>query len=178
MNNLRGYTERTFIEHLNEIPWMQPQGDPKDDWLVFDTREEAEQALYLEAERRKRPAGMIKNTARHAMLQASKIDRERMPYTSRWRIDNTWGAIWHKAYDIVRKAIDRDSLKEQGYPILDIVADDDASYTIADCVFIMEFVSMDQEHVDTILRRFEVWERGYGLLCDVDGVLYVYRRVV
>jgi hypothetical protein len=22
--------------------------------------------------------------------------------------------------------------------------------------------------------RWEVWQKGYGLLCDVDGVLYVY----
>jgi len=25
-------------------------------------------------------------------------------------------------------------------------------------------------------ERWAVWERGYGLLCDVDGVLYVYRK--
>ena len=28
-----------------------------------------------------------------------------------------------------------------------------------------------QAHVDA---RFEVWRKGYGLLCDVNGVLYVY----
>ena len=28
-----------------------------------------------------------------------------------------------------------------------------------------------QAHVDA---RIEVWRKGYGLLCDVDGVLYVY----
>jgi len=32
----------------------------------------------------------------------------------------------------------------------------------------------DQKHADHIVARWRVWQKGYCLLCDVDGVLYVY----
>ena len=35
-----------------------------------------------------------------------------------------------------------------------------------------------QKHIDHIKARWDVWRRGYGLLCDVNGVLYVYRAAV
>jgi hypothetical protein len=33
---------------------------------------------------------------------------------------------------------------------------------------------IEQKHRDYAKACMEVWRRGYGLLCDVDGVLYVY----
>ncbi len=36
---------------------------------------------------------------------------------------------------------------------------------------------LDQRHIDHARARWEVWQRGYGLLCDVDGQLHVYRRI-
>ena len=30
------------------------------------------------------------------------------------------------------------------------------------------------KHLKHTKARWEVWQKGYGLLCDVDGVLYVY----
>ena len=33
---------------------------------------------------------------------------------------------------------------------------------------------IEQKHRDQAEACMEVWRRGYGLLCDVDGVLYVY----
>ena len=30
------------------------------------------------------------------------------------------------------------------------------------------------KHEAHVKARLEVWQKGYGLLCDVDGVLYVY----
>jgi len=34
--------------------------------------------------------------------------------------------------------------------------------------------SIDQTHVIHANARMEVWRRGYALLCDVNGKLYVY----
>ena len=31
-----------------------------------------------------------------------------------------------------------------------------------------------EKHLKHVKERWEVWEKGYGLLCDVDGQLYVY----
>jgi len=35
---------------------------------------------------------------------------------------------------------------------------------------------LDRKFILHAQRRWEVWTRGYGLLCDVDGELYVYER--
>lgn len=35
-------------------------------------------------------------------------------------------------------------------------------------------LQVSAKHRQHALARWEVWTRGYGLLCDVDGVLYVY----
>jgi hypothetical protein len=36
---------------------------------------------------------------------------------------------------------------------------------------------IDQKHIDHIKKRWAVWEAGYGVLCDINGVLYVYKRL-
>jgi hypothetical protein len=33
---------------------------------------------------------------------------------------------------------------------------------------------IDQKHRDAIAARWDVWQRGYGLMAEVDGVLFVY----
>jgi hypothetical protein len=35
-------------------------------------------------------------------------------------------------------------------------------------------LKLDPKHIKHINDRWEVWKRGYSLLCDVGGVLYVY----
>ena len=35
---------------------------------------------------------------------------------------------------------------------------------------------LDQAHRDHAAARWAVWQAGYGLFCDVGGVLYVYER--
>jgi len=43
--------------------------------------------------------------------------------------------------------------------------------------FICDGLDIDQRHRDHAEARWNVWRKGYGLLCDVDGVLYVYEKV-
>jgi hypothetical protein len=33
---------------------------------------------------------------------------------------------------------------------------------------------MDPKHIAHVNARMEVWRKGYGLYCDVNGVLYCY----
>ena len=35
---------------------------------------------------------------------------------------------------------------------------------------------LDEKHINHARARMEVWKQGYGLNCDVNGVLYCYRR--
>ena len=51
-------------------------------------------------------------------------------------------------------------------------AGDAALYTRA--VHICDDVDLDIATVEHARARWDVWQRGYGLLCDVDGVLFCY----
>ena len=42
------------------------------------------------------------------------------------------------------------------------------------CVLTCDGLPLDQKHIDHAKARWRVWSKGYGLLCDVNGVLYVY----
>jgi hypothetical protein len=46
---------------------------------------------------------------------------------------------------------------------------------ISDYIITSDLKVKDREkHLAHTKARWEVWQKGYGLLCDVDGVLYVY----
>jgi len=44
-------------------------------------------------------------------------------------------------------------------------------------LIICDDLPIPQQHVDYIRRRWAVWQAGYGVVCDVDGVLYCYRKL-
>jgi hypothetical protein len=35
-------------------------------------------------------------------------------------------------------------------------------------------LSLDPKHIEHFDARWDVWRRGYALLCDVNGKLFVY----
>ena len=39
-----------------------------------------------------------------------------------------------------------------------------------------KIVKLKGKHAKHLCDRMDVWKRGYGLLCDVNGVLYVYEQ--
>ena len=46
------------------------------------------------------------------------------------------------------------------------------------CVHICDGLALDQKHIDHAKLRWSIWQAGYGVLCDVDGALFCYRKVV
>ena len=54
-----------------------------------------------------------------------------------------------------------------------LVAARDAALSAA--LIICDDLLIPQQHVDHVRRRWAVWQAGYGVVCDVDGVLYCYR---
>ena len=65
-----------------------------------------------------------------------------------------WAAAWDAAWDAASTA---------------------ALY--ARIIFLCAGLEIDKKHVDYIKKRWEVWEAGYGVLCDIDGVLYCYEKL-
>ena len=35
-------------------------------------------------------------------------------------------------------------------------------------------LKLDQKHIDHSYARWEVWQKGYALMCDIKDILYVY----
>ena len=44
-------------------------------------------------------------------------------------------------------------------------------------ILVNSLPNMQREHIDHINKRMEVWKRGYGCYCDVNGELYCYKKV-
>ena len=83
---------------------------------------------------------------------------------------DTWGAArgaaWDAAWDAARDAARRDAARRD--------AARDAAL-ISDYLITSDLDFKDKaKHLAHAKARWEVWQKGYGLLCDVDGVLYVY----
>lgn len=56
---------------------------------------------------------------------------------------------------------------------------DDATHSAAlyvCCVHICDGTALDKKHIRHAKERWRVWQKGYGLVCDVNDVLYVYKK--
>ena len=145
----------TFVACLPDVPWMQPQGDPDPAWRVFEARGDVRAALILSLH--------------------DSIDTDRA-----FAMD----AVRSAAMSAGRRAARNEAIDTSQLSILDkdhLVSGDaslDAcrSASLSASILVCPPGSVDQKHIDHINARWDVWKRGYGLLCDVDGVLYVYRR--
>jgi hypothetical protein len=43
-------------------------------------------------------------------------------------------------------------------------------------IMVCDGLPLDEQHRIHVNARWEVWQKGYCLLCDVAGVLYVYAK--
>jgi hypothetical protein len=149
-----------FVAELPSWTWMQPQGDPDPSWEVFPTIDEA----WVAARSAARWAG------RHGMA--------------------AWAAAWVAARDaacdaalVAARVAARDAAGAAAQRAAYGASCDAALVAARDAagdarlwsrVLVCDGLPLAQRHIDHARARMDVWRRGYGLLCDVDGVLYVY----
>ncbi len=81
---------------------------------------------------------------------------------------SAWAAVWDAARDAALSAW------AAGDAAWDAVWDAAGDAKLQSVIYICDGLQLDQKHIDHAGARMEVWRKGYGLLCDVDGVLYVY----
>ena len=79
-------------------------------------------------------------------------------------MDAAWDAAWDVAWDAAMDA-DMDAARYAAW--------DAALYSTA----IVSNWKFAEKHKTHIKKRMEVWQKGYGLLCDVGGKLYVYKKI-
>jgi len=92
------------------------------------------------------------------------------PVEPTWRVFPTLDAAWYAAGVAARAA----ARAAAGYATRD-AARDAALFALTH--YVCADLPLAQEHRDHAAARWEVWKRGYGLLGDVEGVLYVYEAV-
>ena len=87
-----------------------------------------------------------------------------------WRI--FYGESWDAAMDAARDAA-RDAASGAARDAASDAAWDAALFS--EYIITADLKFKDKEkHLKHVKARWEVWQKGYGLICDVDGVLYVY----
>ena len=85
---------------------------------------------------------------------------------------DTWDAARGAAWDAARDAA-RDAAWDAAWDAARDAARGAA--LISDYLITSDLDFKDKaKHLAHAKARWEVWQKGYGLLCDVDGVLYVY----
>jgi len=165
-----------FIEQLKTIPYFQPDGDPDPEWLLVlgKTWSAARSAAADAAKAAAKIASAASSSsawdaARTAAWNAAKIaasDAER---------DADWASAWDAARDVTREAAWAAARSEA--PDTAWAGPWDAAWHAADyaavCIVCGDlFVA--REHLQTIERRLDVWRKGYALMAEVGGTLYVY----
>jgi hypothetical protein len=84
--------------------------------------------------------------------------------------DAAWGAVRDAAWGAARRAAweaARDAARDAAWD-----AARDAAL-MAQC-FVAELTG---KHFDHAKLRWSIWEAGYGVYCDVDGILYCYKKL-
>jgi hypothetical protein len=89
-----------------------------------------------------------------------------------WKV--FYGSTWHAAWDAARDAA-WDAARDAAWHAAWDAASDAALFAK---YIILDDVEFDEKekYLAYVKARWEVWQKGYGLLCDVDGVLYVYAK--
>jgi hypothetical protein len=138
-----------WIDTLKNIAWLKPDGKPKKEWKLFETRDVAWDATRATA---RDAAGDAAGAAAWAATRDAAGDAAG---------DAAWAAT-------------RDAARDAAGAAAWAATRDAALYARG---MIVDDLKLESKHRTHIKDRMEVWQKGYGLLCDVNGVLYVYEKL-
>ena len=153
-----------FVQELPTIPWFKPTGELALDGVefkMFETRDAALDAAWDAARDAARAA-----VRAAALAAAGAAARDAA-------LDAAWDAAGAAARAAARDAA-RDAAGDAAGAAARAAAWDAALYSR---VLVCTGFDLDEKHINHARARMEVWKQGYGLHCDVNGVLYVYRRL-
>jgi hypothetical protein len=151
-----------WIATLKNIAWLKPDGKPKKEWLLFETRVAAGVAAGVAA---RVAAGVA---ARAAAGDAAWVAAGVAARAAAW--DAAGDAAW-----VAARAAAGDAARAAAGVAARAAAWDAALYSRG--IFICDGLKLAEKHKTHIKKRMEVWKKGYGLLCDVGGKLYCYKRI-
>ena len=145
-----------FVQEIKQrkIPFLKNDGKPLKEWKLFETWDASRDAARDAAGGAARDAAG--GAARGAAWDAARGAARGAAGGATW--DAAGGATWDAARGVAWSA-----------------ARDAALYTqVFHVCFGLKIKAKFKTHAK---KRWQVWQKGYGLLCDVNGKLYVYKRV-
>lgn len=147
---------RAFLRELKDIPWFKPDGTLHDgDGIkLFETWDAARAAAW------------------NAAWDAARDDAWNAAGDAAWNAAGD--AAGNAAGDAAGDAAFHAALDAAGDAAWDAVGD--AALHIR-AIHIFDGLPIAQEHIDHARKRMDVWRHGYGVWCDVDGVMYCYERI-
>lgn len=114
----------------------------------------------------KKTNNFIKSIAQIPWFKAVK------PPLKKWKMFDSRDSAFASAFDSARasafasaRARTYDSARDSAY---------DSALYAGYCI--CADLSIDKRHRQHVHDRWEVWKRGWGLRCDINGVLYVYKK--
>ena len=159
-----------WIATLKDIAWLKPDGKPNKEWKLFETRDAAGAAAGAAA---RYAAG---DAAGAAAWDAARYAAGDAAWAAAWDAarDAAGAAAWAAAGDAAWAA----AWDAAGAAAWDAAGDAAGAAAIySRGIFICDGLKLAEKHRTHIKKRMEVWQKGFGLYCDVGGVLYVYKKI-
>jgi len=153
-----------FVSELSGIPWVTPQGDPDPKWRMFEpdaVRRAVWSPLYS-------PIWNVgRRRARHALQNIEMHAGRDRDAALTMAEDSLFSAVLDA---IAEKSVAEFVPRDFGWT----AAEDAQLWARA---LICSDLGIDQDCVDYLRSRMDVWRRGYAVLYDERGVLCVYNPV-
>jgi hypothetical protein len=145
----------TFLASIRAVPWFKPSGPPDPAWQHYAARDAAWAAARA-------AAGDAAGDAVWAAARAAAGDAAR-PAAGAAARDAAWAAAGAAARDAAWAAAGDAAWAAELQTLMAIAVDLD--------------YPDKAKHEAHARARWDVWQRGYGCACDVDGQLFTYGAV-
>ena len=163
-----------FIGSIKSVPWFVPDSRPLEAWELFyeDSWDAARDSARDSASKEYR------NAAWYAARDAAKDAASKEDRNAAWDAakdaakDAVWDAARDSAWDLAWDLASKEYRNAAWYAARDAARDASLSVVIRIC----SGLNVDAKHIAHSKARWQVWEKGYALLCDVNKKLYVYAK--
>ena len=154
---------QAIVKECKIITYFSNSGEIKPEWKIFDTYSEA----YLAAESAAYAATLL------AAYSAAYSVARSEAYTAAYAAARSEA---HSAAHSVARLAAYAAARSEAHSAADSAADSavDSAALLARCE--IGELADDNQHKIYAQNCMDVWRAGYGLLCDIDRVFYVYRR--
>jgi len=113
------------------------------------------------------PSGCLLFDTREAAWEAARDAAEEAEWDAKGQA--AWYAAGEAAWKVAGEAVGEAAWKIAGEAARDAAL-------VAACM--SAWNNPSEPNTIYALKRWSVWQAGFGLLCDIEGTLYCYRRVV